>query len=166
MANVRFAATTRGFGKTKCDTRGLARSIIVSDPSFAFWSPDIFRCADSADCGWAPVRSFEFRNLPVRLPFSGYWSENGIGAHQDRTKFARPIHNRASPWGNQAWRWLRQYRGLPLVVYRREFLRPNQCPGPPGAYKRERHRLLRKSGEARHATDCRNRIGASRRRRR
>src|SRR5205823_9257404 len=86
-------------------------------------------------------------------PFSDYWLENEIAAHRDRTKFAHPTHNRANPWGSQVWRWLRRYRGLPPATCRREFLRPNRYPDLPGACKRERHRLLRKSAEARRATD-------------
>src|SRR5437764_11791140 len=97
MANVRFAAATRDFGKIKCDNRGLDDSIITNDPFFVFWSADIFRCADSADSESAPARSSESHNLPVRLPFSDCWLENGIVAHPDRTKSARPIRNRANP---------------------------------------------------------------------
>src|SRR5262249_24073602 len=165
MANVRFAATPRGLGKTKCDKRGLAGSIIVSGPFFVSWSSNIFRCADSADSESVPVRSFESRSLPIPSPSSDYWLETGIVAPRDRTKFARPIHNRANPWESQAWHWLRPYRGLPLVICTREFLRPNRYRDLPGACKRERHRLLQKSGESRRATDCRNHTGANRKHR-
>src|SRR5437870_2172299 len=113
MANVRLAATTRGRGKINCDKRGLAAgSIIISDPFFVFWFRDIFRCADWPGCESAPVRSSEFRSLPVRSPFWDYSSGNGIVAHRDRTRFVHPIHNRADPSESQAWRSLRPYPNL------------------------------------------------------
>src|ERR1700730_1704011 len=114
MAKVRLAATMRGRGKIKCDRRGLAEgSIIASGPFSVFWFRDIFRCADWPGCESAPVRSFEFRSLPVRSPSWDYSSGNGIVAHRDRTGFVHPIHNHADPSENQAWHSLRPYRDLP-----------------------------------------------------
>src|SRR5207253_4141011 len=162
MAKVRLAETTRGRGKIKCDTRGLAEgSIIVSGPFSVFWFRDIFRCADWPGCESAPARSFEFRTLPARSPSWDYWLENEIVAHRDRTRFVRPIHNRADPSENQAWHSLRLYQGLPPVVYRHEFWLLTQFRAPPGACKRERHRLPPRSGATPRATDSRNRSVAN-----
>src|SRR2546423_13790227 len=158
MAKVRLAATMRGRGKIKCDKPGVAAgSLIVSAPFSLFWFRDIFRCADWPGCESAPVRSFEFRTLPVRSLSWDYWSENEIVAHRDRTRFVRPIHNRADPPESQAWRSLRPYQDLPLVTCRREFSPLTQCRAPPGACKRERHPLPPRSAARRRATDSRNR---------
>src|SRR6266513_1010014 len=162
MAKVRVAARTRGRGKIKCDTRGLAEgSIIVSVPFSVFWFRDIFRCEDWPGCESAPARSFEFRSLPVRSPSWDCWSENEIVAHRDRIRFVRPIHNRADPSESQAWHSLRRYRDLPPVICRREFWLLTQSHALPGACKRERHRLPPRSGATRHATDSRNRSVAN-----
>src|SRR5437762_14318665 len=107
MAKVRLAVTTRGRGKIKCDTRGLAEgSIIVSGPFSVFWFRDIFRCEDWLGCESSPARSFEFRSLPSRLPSGDYSSENEIVAHRDRTRVVRPIHNIAHLSQHQAQRSL------------------------------------------------------------
>src|SRR6266513_1544295 len=162
MAKVRLAARTRGRGKIKCDTRGLAEgSIIVSGPFSLFWFRDIFRCEDWLGCESAPARSFEFRSLPSRLPSWDYWSENEIVAHRDRTRFVRPIHNRADTSESQAWHSLPPYQGLPPVICRHEFWLLTQFRALPAACKRGRHRLPPRSGVRPHATDSRNRSGAN-----
>src|SRR5438046_4899279 len=152
MAKLRLAETTRGRGKIKWDTRGLAEgSIIVSGPFSVFLFPGIFRCADWPGCESAPARSFEFHSLPARSPSWDYWSENEIVAHRDRTRFVRPIHNRADPSESQAWRSLRPYQDLPLVTCRREFSPLTQCRVPPAACKREPHPLPPRSPDRRSA---------------
>src|SRR5436309_16029581 len=94
MAKVRLAARTRGRGKIKCDTRGLAEgSIIVSGPFSVFWFRDSFRCENSLGCESARARSFEFRGLPSRLPSWDYWSDDEIVAHRQRASFVRLIVN-------------------------------------------------------------------------
>src|SRR5882724_526916 len=167
MAKVRLAATTRGRGRTNCDKTVLAAgSLIVSDPFSVSWFLDIFRCADWRGCGSAPVRSFEFRSLPVRSPSWDYSSENEIVAHRDRTRFVRPIHNRADPSESQAWHSLRPYQDLPPVICRREFWLLTRSRVPPGACKREHHRLPPRSGVRPRATDSRNRSVANQKHRR
>src|SRR5205823_12610635 len=98
-----------------------AGSIIGGGPFSAFWFRDIFRCADWPGCESVPARSSEFRSLPVRSPSWDCWLENGIVARRDRTRFARPVHNRADPSETQAWRSLQPYRDLPPVICKREF---------------------------------------------
>src|SRR5437867_7692474 len=105
MAKVRLAARTRGRGKIKCDTRGLAEgSIIISGPFSVFWFRDIFRCADWRGCESAPARSFEFRSLPVRSLSWGYSSETEIVAHRDQTRFVHLIQDRKSTRLNSSHR--------------------------------------------------------------
>src|SRR4029434_2255442 len=162
MANVRLAATTRGRGRTNWDKPGLAAgSLIVSDPFSVFWFLDIFRCADLLGCESVPVRSFEFHSLPVRSPSWDYSSENEIVAHRDRTRLVRPIHNRGDPSENRVWHSLRPHQDLPPVTGRREFWLLIRSPVPPGACKREHHRLPPRSGVRPRATDFRNRSVAN-----
>src|SRR6267378_3976073 len=161
MANVLFAGKTRRRGKTGSDKRELAAgSIIVSGPF------SVFCCADWPGCESAPVRSFEFRSLPVRSPSWGYSSENEIVAHRDRTKFVHPIHNRADPSESQAWRSLPPYQGLLPVICRREFWLPTQSRALPAACKQARHHLPPRSGAKPRVTDSRNRTVANQKRRR
>src|SRR6267378_1097877 len=167
MAKMCLAATTRGRGGINCDTRGLAAGpLIVSGPFSVFWFRDIFCCADWPDCESAPVRSFEFRSLPVRPLSWGYSSENEIVAHRDRTIFVPPIHNRADRSESQAWRSLPPYQGLPPVICKREFWLLIQSRALPAACKRERHPLPPRSGAEPRVTDSRNRSVASQKRRR
>src|SRR5438067_13631544 len=162
MAKVRLAARTRGRGKIKCDTRGLAEgSIIVSGSFSVFWFRDIFRCEDWLGCESAPARSFEFRSLPVRSLSWDYSSETEIVAHRDRTRFVRLIHNRADPSESQAGRSLPPYQGLPPVICRHEFWLLTQFRAPPGACKRERHRLPPRSGARPRVIDFHNRSAAN-----
>src|SRR5258708_20573840 len=136
MANALFAGKTRRRGKTGSDKRELAAgSIIVSSPFSVFWFRDIFCCADWPGCESAPVRSFEFRSLPVRSPSWGYSSENEIVAHRDRTKFVHPIHNRADPSESQAWRSLPPYQDPLPVICRRQFSLPTRSRALPASCK-------------------------------
>src|SRR5207237_10555163 len=110
MAKMRLAATTRGRGGIKCDTRGLAAGpLIVSGPFSVFWFRDISCCAGWPGCESAPVRSFEFRSLPVRSPSWGYLSENEIVVPRDRSIFVHLIHTLADSSAIQAWRWITTY---------------------------------------------------------
>src|SRR5207302_8398433 len=122
--------------------------------------------ADWPGCESAPVRSFEFHSLPVRSPSWGYSSENEIVAHQDRTKFVHPIHNRADPSESQAWRWLPPYQGPLPVICRLELWLPIQSRALPAARKRGRHRLPPRSGARPRVTDFYNRNVANQTRRR
>src|SRR5205823_7107516 len=162
MAKLRLAETTRGRGKIKWDTRGLAEgSIIVSGPFSVFLFPGIFRCADWPGCESAPARSFEFHSLPARSPSWDYSSENETVAHRDRTRFVRPSHNRADPSESQAWHSPRPYQGLPPVICRHEVWRLTQFRALPAACKRGRHRLPPRSGATPRATDFHNRSVAN-----
>src|ERR1700736_621584 len=148
------------------NSRGSTSKTTAYGQALVSWSRDISRCAGLLPREWVPARPFPSRNLPARPLSSDCSLGSETAARRDRKEFARRDRNRADRSGNRAWHLLPRYQGLPPAICKREFLPPDQCRVLPVACKQARRRLLRRFVARPHVIDSRNRIGASRTRRR